>query len=479
MCVGVIVLLHIPYLRLPYYWDEAGYYFPASLDMAHGHFTPVNTGVEPHPPLQFLYLAAFIKVFGAAPPVLRTAMCIVSGTALYALLLVAMMLIPAEAGLWAAGFLALSPLFFAQATMLHLDVAATAGTLFTLYFYLRGRIGGFLIAATALCLTRETGMFLVILLAVLARNPLMLLPILPLGGFFAFLRYVTGHWLGDPSFVQYNLWDALHPLRFLVTLLRRVGYLFFSDFRWVLSIPVLTALARSWRQPQGRAGYHLLWLVLASHLLVMSVFGGAILNRYLLPALAIFYLLSLEATERLKFRNRKWGLLFLLLVQIGCFYWNPPYPAAPEDNLAYVDFVNLQETAAEHLYQLPSGTRVLTAWPASSEFQRPDLGYVRPGTNIQIVELEDFSAASFENIKREDFDEVFIYSRGWRPEYSLFKEFPMLQRIQDNLYGGRQPVTPEWVRLKYRLGSAGSIHLRGQWVEWLRSYQIQRHLQLR
>src|SRR5258707_13265483 len=103
--------------------------------MALGHFIPVTPGADPHLPPQFLYLAAFIKVFGSTPPVLRTAMCILSGTALYSLLLVAMMLIPAEAGLWAAGFLALSPLFFAQATMLHLDVAATAGTLFTVYFY--------------------------------------------------------------------------------------------------------------------------------------------------------------------------------------------------------------------------------------------------------------------------------------------------------------------------------------------------------
>jgi len=100
VCVGVVFLLHFPYLRLPFFWDEAGYYFPAALDLSHGHLIPVSTVTNPHPPLLALYLAAFIKVLGAAPVVIRSAMCIVSGTALYAMLLLAAMLIPAEAGLW-------------------------------------------------------------------------------------------------------------------------------------------------------------------------------------------------------------------------------------------------------------------------------------------------------------------------------------------------------------------------------------------
>jgi len=90
-----------------------------------------------------------------------------------------------------------------------------------------------------------------------------------------------------------------------------VFFLFFTDFRWALAIPALTALWRSRRQPAGRPGYQLLWLVLAVQVLVMSIFGGAILNRYLLPALALFYLLAMEALERLKFPNRKFGLMLL------------------------------------------------------------------------------------------------------------------------------------------------------------------------
>lgn len=475
ICVAVVFLLHFPYLRLPFFWDEAGYYFPAALDLAqHGHLIPQNTVANPHPPLLFLYLAAFIKVFGIAPAVTRSAMCIVAGTALYSVLLVATLMVSAEAGLWATGLLALSPLFYAQSTMALLDVAATAGTLFALYFYLRGRVAGYLIAATALCLTRETGAALVVLLAAVAwrasnwqRRMLMLTPLLPLAGWFAFLHASTGHWLGDPTFVSYNLWTTLNPLRFLATLARRLHFLFFVDFRWTLAIPALRMLWTARRRPG-----QLLWLAVAMYLVVMSILGGAVLNRYLLPALALFYLLAVEALERLGVPNRKWGLLILLLAQIGCFFWNPPYPFPFEENLAYSDFVNLHETAVDRVHTLAPGTRVLTTWPATDELRRPELGYTQ--SPAMVVAIEDFSEQSFAKIGREDFDAILMFSNEWQPEFDLLRQWPVLERIRENLYHRRPQMKPEWVRAKYHLASLGSIHLRGQWVEWLQRIEYYR-----
>lgn len=480
ICVAAVFLLHLPYLRLPFFWDEAGYYFPAALDLAqHGHLIPQNTVANPHPPLLVMYLALFIKLFGIAPIVTRSAMCIVAGTALYSLLLVATVMVSAEAGLWATGLLALSPLFFAQSTMALLDVAATAATLFALYFYLRGRLMAYLIAATVLCLTRETGAVVVVLLAVMAwrsstlpRRALMLVPLLPLAGWFVFLSLATGHWLGEPTFVSYNLWTTLNPFRFIVTLARRLHFLFLVDFRWVLAIPVFYILWESRKRPPGRAGYHLLWLVIAAQVLVMSIFGGAILNRYLLPALALFYLLAVAALEHLRIPQRKWGLFLMLLAQIGCFFWNPPYPFPFEENLAYADFINLHETATDRVLTFAPGTRVLTTWPATDELRRPELGYVR--NPVTVLPMEDFSEESFDKVRVEKFDAILMFSNEWRPEFDLLQEWPSLQKIGESLYHHRPQVTPEWVRTKYGLTSLGTIHLRGQWVEWLQRTEYRR-----
>jgi hypothetical protein len=505
VCVFVVTLIHFPYLRLPYYWDESGYYFPAALELAqHGRLIPQTTLAEPHPPLQALYLAACYKMFGSAPIVTRLAMCLVSGAALYALLLLAALLVPAGAGLWAAGLFMVSPLFFAQSTLAHIDVAATAATLLALYFYLRGRLTGYLVAASALCLVRETGAALVVMLAVMAwrsnafsqtqspedatddvmsqrlrwawRQGLMLLPLLPLAAWFLLLRVKTGHWLGDTRFVAPNVSETLNPVRFVVTMLRRMFFLFFTDFRWTLAFPALLVLWKARRQAQGRAkgvplpqpraGHQLLWMVIVLQLVVMSAFGGAILDRYLLPALALFYLLAIESLERLKARHLKWSLLLFTFVQMGCWFWNPPYPFPYEENAAYADFVNLHETAAsERAANFPPGTRVLTVWPATDELLRPELGYVH--TPMKIVAMPDFSEESFANVQPEDFDALFMFSAEWRPRFDLLREYPFLQYIRENLYHRRPQMDPLDVRLRYNLVSLGIIRLHGQWVEWM------------
>jgi len=33
---AALLLLHFPLLNLPYFWDEAGYYIPAALDIYNG-----------------------------------------------------------------------------------------------------------------------------------------------------------------------------------------------------------------------------------------------------------------------------------------------------------------------------------------------------------------------------------------------------------------------------------------------------------
>ena len=53
-----LYLSHLPLLRLPYYWDEAGYYIPAAYDLLRtGALIPYSTLSNAHPPLPAIYLA--------------------------------------------------------------------------------------------------------------------------------------------------------------------------------------------------------------------------------------------------------------------------------------------------------------------------------------------------------------------------------------------------------------------------------------
>ena len=80
-----IFILHAPLLRLPYFWDEAGYDVPAARDLLlTGSLIPHSTASHAHPPLALAWLALWWKLSGYTPAVARTAMLLVAAFALLA-----------------------------------------------------------------------------------------------------------------------------------------------------------------------------------------------------------------------------------------------------------------------------------------------------------------------------------------------------------------------------------------------------------
>src|SRR3954453_10605661 len=78
-----IFLLHAPLLRLPFFWDEAGFYVPAAYDLAHFHTLIAKTTIDTgHPPLCAAYLALWFSLSGWTPAVARVAMLLLAALAL-------------------------------------------------------------------------------------------------------------------------------------------------------------------------------------------------------------------------------------------------------------------------------------------------------------------------------------------------------------------------------------------------------------
>ena len=81
-----LMLLHAPLLRLPYFWDEAGYYVPAARDLfLTGTLIPQSTPSNAHPPLVMAWLALAWRVAGYSTLVTRTAMLALSAFSLLGL----------------------------------------------------------------------------------------------------------------------------------------------------------------------------------------------------------------------------------------------------------------------------------------------------------------------------------------------------------------------------------------------------------
>ncbi|HBY61899.1 MAG TPA: hypothetical protein DEH78_18930 [Solibacterales bacterium] len=431
---------HLPLLGLPFHWDELGYFVPAALDLwREGLAVPRSTLANVHPPGLSLYLSAIWSLAGYSVAVTRAAMLAV-GLAAALLSWRLAIALGVRAPLAALVFLLASPLFFMQSAMAQLDMPAMLFTSAALLLFLRGYMAGALAAALALVLVKETGLVLPLALAgwlAFERRPrwaaaFALLPAAALAAWVLYLRSATGHAAGNEEFGWYNLVYPLHPVRLGAAVLRRLSYMFYEEFRWIAT----GAIVLAWRRGAFRSReWRVAATVAAIHVAAVTVAGGAVLERYLLPALAVLYAAAAAALDG----RRLWQAALALGLAVSLF-WNPPFwPFPHENNLAMVDFVRLQKDAAAYLEQRHAGRTVATSWPLTDALLRPEAGYV---------------ARPLHAVAAERGEVTVVYSRDWDPPLSLFRLGPA-RALAERYFGYRAPRRPEGARLERRWERGG------------------------
>jgi 4-amino-4-deoxy-L-arabinose transferase-like glycosyltransferase len=493
-----LLLLHAPLLRLPYFWDEAGYYIPAALDFYRGWLLiPKTTLPVGHTPLVMIYLGCAWRLFGYSAWVTRGAMTLVAAATVTSLYKLGRRVGNIEIAAWSALLLALSPLFFAQSTLAHLDLAAALLTTLAVLYLLGDHPWLFALAASLAVLSKETAVVLLPVVWLYAwgrkgangtgwRTPLgtwaaLFLPLLPLAAWAFHYHHVTGYWTGNREYLSYNLYSTLSPARVFFSLLRRAYELFFGGFQWLLSA---CALVGAWwgrkseirnskfenRNSGQAANFEFRFSsfafltagLVAVYLLLLSLVGGAILPRYLLPVMPLFYLAAVALVMRLPRVTAR----LLLAAVAACFVWawfiNPPYPFPWEDNLAYADFIRLHQQAAHILETQPGQPRILTAWPATDEINKPSLGYVRKP--LRVVPVQGFAPQNFVNAPPESFDLLYLYSRRWEPPGNWMARSPGWLRLQGRYFDYHPQVAADVLVAQYHLRLLAEIEHRGQWV---------------
>jgi 4-amino-4-deoxy-L-arabinose transferase-like glycosyltransferase len=483
LAFAALCLLHLPYIRLPYFWDEAGYYIPAAWDIYHRwDFVPTSTMPNGHTPLVMTCLAIVWHVFGCSPWVSRVVMMAFAAGTVSATYSVARRLLPREPSAWCAALLGLSPLFFAQSSLVFLDLPAALFTTLAVLSLLEQRGWRFALMASLAVLTKETAAVILPLAwlwmwrgqqkeaesgGLLARWLVLSLPALPLVVWTLYYHHQTGFWTGNAEYLEYNLRSTLDPARIGWTILRRLYEILVSGFNWVLVLGALAGAFGKRTIEPGNAGATRRWFWLASglvalYVVVHSVVGGAILPRYLLPVFPVFFVMCGCWMWRLSpIATRGVGG-----VAAGCFvaawFLNPPYPFAFENNLAYADFVRLHQEAAQDLESRHANSRIMTAWPATDEISRPFLGYVsRP---LAVVPVEGFSESDFEKVAPDSFEVLYLYSRKWEPDDNWLERFPAFLRAQRRHFGYALQVSEEVLIHRYGLVLVKEWNRRGQWV---------------
>jgi hypothetical protein len=479
-----IYLAHLTLLRLPYYWDEAGYYIPAAYDFFRtGDVIPSTTLANPHPPLPSLYLALWWKS-GFTPTVTRTAMCLITAIALLAVYRLAILL---NGRPWVAVtttlLTAIYPVWFAQSTLAHADMFAAAATLWGLVFVFSGQRPRMLWAAAA-CFAvgtwcKETAIVTPVAIALwefclcwrgsspdrraqLRAGLVLLTPVIPLLAWFAYYRHRTGYLLGNPQFMHYNAISTLSPLRILLALAHRILQL---TAHMNMFVPVLCMLGAMLLLPlRDRDGTQrprisppdqaILYVVMAANILFFSVMGGALLTRYLLPLYPLLLLLCVSTFYR---RVPYWwglGLLTAAAFLIGLFV-NPPYKFAPEDNLNYADVIRLHQLAIRQIVTHFPGSTILTAWPATDELTKPELGYVKKP--LAVVTVANFSLPEIQRAaaSAQDFSVGFAFSTKYDPPRLLLDLGARNEALDTRFFDFHRDLAP-----------AAIAHLLGGQIVW-------------
>jgi hypothetical protein len=430
-----------------------------------------------------LYLALAWKIFGYSPLVTRCAMLLISAFGLLGVYRLASDVANRKIAIASVVCVALYPVWFAQSSLAHVDLAAAAFVMWGLRAYLRKRRIASAIFFTLAALAKETAIIvpMAILLwevlkifrrdaasaapkgseehAVLAAEGrssavALLIPLLPLWLWFLYHHHRTGYFFGNPEFFRYNVSATLDPVRVFFAAVRRFWQLFGHMNMYALTIAMVAAMfLPALRDRFGKEEVEreriaiptqlLFLVVIVAHWVVFSFIGGAALSRYMLPAIPLVIIIAVSTLHR---RMRYWPVVIALVCAmfVAAMFINPPYTFAPEDNLAYADYVKLHQSADSYVEAKYAHSRVLTAWTATDELSKPFLGYVtRP---VAVTSIEDFS---FPQIQRalqapETYDVALVFNTKYIPKKQMWMP-AFWRRAQEKYFGQHADLPPEAV----------------------------------
>jgi hypothetical protein len=387
---------------------------------------------------------------------------------------------------------ALYPVFLTQSSLAHLDLAAAGLTLWGLRSYLDQQRFASCVWFSLAGLAKETAIIAPIALIVWelgggrfliqrrmyelgprrtgALYTPLLLSLCPLLIWFTLHYLRTGYVFGNPEFFRYNVAATLHPVRVILAAGMRVWHLIGYMHLWLLSVSAGLAMFRLPEtdehgiRPRISIPNQCVFAVLiATYIVAMSVLGGAVLARYMLPVLPLVIILCVSTVWR---RVRYWKAVLAIIVVgfVAGLFVNPPYGFSFEDNLAYRDYIVLHQGAAGFVSTRYPNARVLTAWPASDEISRPYLGYV--GRPLSVVRIENFSFPELQSAAdfRSNFDVALVFSTKYVPPHPLLERWPWWERLQTRFFGFHRdlpvPVTAQILggHVVY------SVNRNGQWI---------------
>jgi hypothetical protein len=151
----------------------------------------------------------------------------------------------------------------------------------------------------------------------------------------------------------------------------------------------------------------------------------------------------------------------LLLGLVAGIFINPIFPFPFENNAAFIDFVELQESAAAYVETHYLQSTVTSAWPFPDALRRPEFGYV--SRSIRVRGLENFNPETVLPLKGQ-IEVLVIYSRTWEPKWGAIN-LEWIREFLTAYYFYKPQITSEQITKDLGLLPIARWERRGQWIE--------------
>lgn len=369
LVIIALIVIKLPHLYLPYYGDEGFAFGPAVHLMYQSGPSLLPGGLIPdysygHPLLFHFLVASWMKVFGESIFVAKSFALLVSLLLLITIFFTGKTFFNKDAGLLAAILLFFQPIFLAQSSFVLLEAFLALLGLLTILFFFQKKWLLYALSASALMMTKESGLFLVFALCIWqlmdvflekeshysARNMIysyliILIPAMVFGLFLIQQKLTWGWFLfpgrmDDMQMTYDNISRNLEHIRKVI---------FFIHGRNWLVIGLLVSLVGYYFIPGNRFTW-MQWKVIWFIALFTSIFWlmsslNFISNRYFFIVITtMIFVVAVVAVQA--FQEKKWLLypvMALLIISQSIFAFR--HYSTGDDNLGFTDVAKVHREA--------------------------------------------------------------------------------------------------------------------------------------
>ena len=226
----IFIIIKIPYLTLPYYWDEAWVYGPALRIMEANKLSLMPDALpvyysRGHPLLFHFSGALWLRIFGTSLLASHLFALFISVCLIISVYVFCSKLFSKQAGIIAALILVLQPIFLAQSVLVLPEVMLSLFSLLSIFFFIKEKWFCYIIFTTCALFTKETGIVALATSVIwlitdtfiinrknipfkvfFKRSAIIAIPLIIISAFFIYQKKING-WYFFPEHVNYLLND--------------------------------------------------------------------------------------------------------------------------------------------------------------------------------------------------------------------------------------------------------------------------------